>query len=120
MQLHKERVLHIAGRMLLGKVKRSEHVPVVFDIGTGNGRVTNVFEDATHLIHHNGDRMHGAHGNITRRTGHIGDAAMGTSSSLKFASVLLQTLLCFVFQLIDHLPERLTLFGGNILDLTEH
>ena len=120
MQFHEEGVLHIAGRVLLRKVQSGEHMPVVLNIGTRDSGESDVLKNTAYLVHHDGDGVHGAHGDVGGRTRHIRDAAHGANRSFHLGSLLLKTLLGHVFQLVQHLTETFALFRRNILDFSKH
>ena len=52
MRLHEESVLHVACRMIFGKVHRAKHMPVVFDLRTVGKRKAHASEDVDDLLLH--------------------------------------------------------------------
>ena len=59
-RVEEERVVHLAGRMALGKVQLGEIVVVGLDVRTLGDRKAHVGEDFGQLVHHLGDGMDAA------------------------------------------------------------
>ena len=73
-QLDEEGVLHITGRMFFREVEGGEHMPIVLDVGTFHGGEADVFENPAHLVHHDGNRVHGTDGLLRGGTGDVGNS----------------------------------------------
>ena len=69
--LHKEGVLHVAGRMVGGKVHLREDMQVVFHFRTVGKGETHALENVDNLIGHNGYGMTGAKTNGVGRAGEV-------------------------------------------------
>ena len=69
--LDEERVLHVASRMVGGKVQRTEHVPIVLDLGTLGKGEAQAREDVDDLLAHHRQWMPGAHLGGKARTGDV-------------------------------------------------
>ena len=57
MRFHEESVLHVACRMIFGKVHCAKHMPVVFDLRTVGERKAHASEDVDDLLLHERERV---------------------------------------------------------------
>ena len=119
-QLDEEGVLHVAGGVLLGEVEGGEDVPVVLDVGALDGGEADVLEDAAHLIHHQGDGVHGADLALRGGACDVGDeVGLLVSGSLDAGLELVVVVLGHVAQVVDQLSELLAVLLGHVLDFAE-
>ena len=114
-----EGVLHVAGGMLLREVERREDVPVVLDVGTGDGGEADPLEDLTHLVHHDGDGVAGTELDGRGGAGGVGEAARGGCRVLQTLLLLVEESLRLLLQQVHLLPERLALLRRHILDFAQ-
>ena len=117
MQVDEEGVLHVTRGVLLGEVQRGEHVPVVLHVGTGDGGEADILEDAAHLVHHDGDGVHGAHFDIVRGACHVGNLLPRARLHLADFPEGVEPFCRGILQLVDDLSEGLALFRLHVFQL---
>ena len=119
-QLDEESVLHVAGGVLLGEVEGGEDVPVVLDVRALHGGEADVLEDAAHLVHHQGDGVHGADLALRGGACDVGDeVGLLVSGGLDAGLELVVVVLGHVAQVVDQLTELLAVLLGHVLDFAE-
>ena len=68
---HEEGVLHVASRMVVGKVHRTENVPIVLHLGTIGKREAEAREDVNNLVAHEGQGVARTQSDGIRRAGQV-------------------------------------------------
>ena len=83
--LYEEGVLHVACRMVFGKVERREHVPVIFDFGAFGNCKTKAAEYGYDFFAYNRQRMAGTQAHWRRGAGKVDAAEVGSFVFNSFA-----------------------------------
>ena len=124
MSLNKESVLHIACGMIVGKVHRTVHVPVILHLRTFGKREAHAREDVHNLVLHNSKRMASTKANGIRSAREI-KVITGNSCHLNLITQLVDALQSQILQFIDahthfllHLGRHQTEVGHKGIELS--
>ena len=118
--VHKERVLHIAGRVLFGEVEATENVPVVFDFRPFRHHKSHALENADDLPSDHAQRMVSSHGKSATRACPIELRSTVTGGLRLTRSALSNALLNLLFELINELSKLALLLVRGGLEVRHH
>ena len=111
-----ERVLHVAGRMVGGKVHLREDMQVVFHLGPVGQDEAHAREDVDDFVGDDGERMARAQLHGVRRAGQV-DVLVGRILSGAVLAQLVDALGSQRLQFVDFHAHRLFLVGSHVTEV---
>ena len=110
--LYEECILHVACRMVFGKVERREHMPVVFHLRTLGNSEAETSENVDYLLAYKRDGVASAERHIGSRTGEV-DTSIGIVLLLKCCLEFIYLVGGEIFQFVKFHTYLPLLVGGN-------
>ena len=112
----KKRVLHVAGRMVGGKVHLGEHMEVVFHLRTVGQHKAHARENVDNLILHDGQRVACAQFDRVGRAGKVDVVALSLGSS-EVVAQRVDFVEGHLFQFVDTNAHSFLLVGSHVSEI---